>query len=65
MLQAAQGSHACLGLLLLRPRGPERIQVKRAPAMSEKPAETRGYQSAHLPRGSVGPPSTRKIPRYA
>ena len=49
MLQAAQGGHARLCLILLRPRSLERILVKRAPAMSEEPAETRGYHSAHLP----------------
>ena len=54
MLQAAQGGHACLGLILLRPRGLERILVKRASAMSEEPAETRGYHRAHLPARQRG-----------
>ena len=54
MLQAAQGGHACLGLILLRPRGLERVLVQRAPAMSEESAETRGYHSAHLPARQRG-----------
>ena len=56
MLQASQGGHSCLGLILVRPRRLEHILVERASAMSEEPAETRGYHSAHLParqRGAV------------